>query len=81
MKTLNDIKKDMSDLYDSLLLGDIDIKTASELANISGKFLKAEQLILAEKIFNNGLRNNDYQNYELSYKKGLSNDQPIPVSR
>ena len=51
MKTLADIKQDMSDLYDALILGEIDVKTASELANISGKYLKAEQLDLAREIF------------------------------
>tara|TARA_R110002126_G_scaffold143881_1_gene289915 strand:- start:32 stop:223 length:192 start_codon:yes stop_codon:yes gene_type:complete len=51
MKTLNDIKQDMSDLYESLLIGSVDLKVASELANISGKFLKAEQLQLAREVF------------------------------
>ncbi len=51
MKTLNTIKKDMSELYESLKDGKIDIKLAGELANISGKFLKAEQLELARDIF------------------------------
>ena len=51
MKNLKDIKSDMSKLYDSLLNGEIDIKVASELANISGKFLKAEQLELARDVF------------------------------
>lgn len=51
MKTLADIKQDMSDLYEALKNGQIEIKTASELANISGKFLKAEQLELAKQVF------------------------------
>ena len=51
MKTLSDIKQDMSDLYDQVRAGQVDIKTAGELANISGKFLKAEQLELAREIF------------------------------
>lgn len=51
MKTLTDIKQDMSDLYDALKVGAVDIKIAGELANISGKFLKAEQLELAKEIF------------------------------
>lgn len=51
MKTRNDVKKDMSDLYDELRSGEVDLKIASELANIAGKFLKVEQLDLAEKIF------------------------------
>jgi hypothetical protein len=51
MKTLNDIKQDMSELYEQLKTGQVDLKTAGELANISGKFLKAEQLALARDIF------------------------------
>ena len=43
----------MSELYEQLKTGEIDIKTASELANITGKFLKAEQLQLARDIFLN----------------------------
>jgi hypothetical protein len=53
MKTLNDIKQDMSDLYDAVKAGTVDLKTAGELANISGKFLKAEQLELATAVFLN----------------------------
>jgi hypothetical protein len=51
MKSLNDIKSDMSDLYEALKAGTVDLKVASELANISGKFLKAEQLQLAREVF------------------------------
>lgn len=51
MKNLNDIKQDMSNLYEALLIGSIDLEVASELANISGKFLKAEQLQLAREVF------------------------------
>lgn len=54
MKNLNDIKKDMSVLYDELSEGKVDIKTAAELANIAGKYLKAEQLDLATNIFLSG---------------------------
>jgi hypothetical protein len=53
MKTLIDIKQDMSELYDAVKAGTVDLKTAGELANISGKFLKAEQLALARDIFIN----------------------------
>ena len=53
MKTLTNIKQDMSDLYEALKAGSVDLKTASELANISGKFLKAEQLELATAVFLN----------------------------
>ena len=51
MKNLNDIKSDMSELYERLKAGTVDLKVASELANISGKFLKAEQLQLAREVF------------------------------
>jgi hypothetical protein len=54
MKTLNDVKKDMSTLYDELRAGSVELKTASELANIAGKYLKAEQLDLATSIFLSG---------------------------
>ncbi len=53
MKTLNDIKQDMSDLYEQVKNGEVDLKTAAELSNISGKFLKAEQLELAKAVFIN----------------------------
>ncbi len=51
MKNLCDIKQDMSELYEALKAGTVDLKVASELANISGKFLKAEQLHLAREVF------------------------------
>ena len=51
MKTLNDIKQDMSTLYDELRGGAVEIKLAAELANVAGKYLKAEQLELAREIF------------------------------
>lgn len=54
MKTLNDIKNDMSKLYEDLATGQCELKTAAELANIAGKFLKAEQLDLAREIFLSG---------------------------
>lgn len=50
-KTLNDIKKDMSELYEQVKSGSCELKTAAELANIAGKYLKAEQLDLATSIF------------------------------
>lgn len=53
MKTLIDVKQDMSDLFELLKNNKIDIKTASEMANVTGKFLKAEQLILARDVFLN----------------------------
>ncbi len=51
VKTLADIKSDMSWLYEQVKAGGVDLKTAGELANITGKFLKAEQLELAREIF------------------------------
>ena len=51
MKNLDDVKNDMSELYEALKSGYVDLKVASELANISGKFLKAEQLQLAREVF------------------------------
>lgn len=50
-KTLEDVKADMSDLYEQVKGGEADLKLASELANITGKFLKAEQLKLAREVF------------------------------
>jgi hypothetical protein len=41
----------MSELYEALKAGTVDLKVAAELANISGKFLKAEQLQLAREVF------------------------------
>jgi hypothetical protein len=54
MKSLTDIKQDMSDLYDQLKAGEVDLKVAGEMANIAGKFLKAEQLELATAVFLEG---------------------------
>ena len=54
MKSLNDIKQDMSVLYDSVRDGSTDLKVAAELANVAGKYLKAEQLELAREIFTSG---------------------------
>jgi hypothetical protein len=51
MKSLDDIKLDMSVLYDEVNNGNTELKTAAELANIAGKYLKAEQLQLAREIF------------------------------
>ncbi|MEO6710809.1 MAG: hypothetical protein ABI054_06095 [Planctomycetota bacterium] len=51
MKTLDDVKADMSRLYDEVNAGSAELKTAAELANIAGKYLKAEQLQLAREIF------------------------------
>lgn len=51
MKTLSDVKTDMSDLYEQVKNGECDLKLAGELANITGKYLKAAQLELAREIF------------------------------
>ncbi len=56
MKTLDDIKNDMGNLYEEVKLGTTDLKIAAELANIAGKYLKAEQLILAREVFLGQLR-------------------------
>lgn len=41
----------MSTLFDAVRNGQTELKTASELANIAGKALKAEQLQLAREVF------------------------------
>jgi len=51
MKNLHDIQSDMSRLYDEVNAGTMELKTAAELANIAGKYLKAAQLQLAREIF------------------------------
>lgn len=50
-KTLADVKADMSELYEQVKAGDCDLKLAGELANITGKYLKAVQLELATEMF------------------------------
>lgn len=50
-KTLSDVKSDMSTLYDQVRDGSCDLKLASELANITGKYLKAVQLEFAREVF------------------------------
>lgn len=54
VKTLDDVKADMSELYEDVKGGKTELKTAAELANITGKYLKAEQLKLAREIFLSG---------------------------
>lgn len=53
METMQDVRIAMSKLYDKLETGELELKIAGELANIAGKFLKAEQLELAREIFYN----------------------------
>lgn len=55
MKTLDDIKQDMSELYEELKSGKTELKMAAELANVAGKFLKAEAMILARDVFMSGV--------------------------
>lgn len=50
-KTLDDVKADMSELYEQVKAGSVELKFAAELANITGKYLKATQLELAREIF------------------------------
>lgn len=52
-KTLADVKADMSELYEQVKNRQINPKVAAELANVAGKFLKAEQLELAREVFLN----------------------------
>ena len=51
MKSLDDVKLDMSELYEQVKSGDVDLKLAGELANITGKYLKAAHLELARDVF------------------------------
>lgn len=55
MKSLSDVQSDMSQLYEELKSGSIELNVAGELANIAGKYLKAEQLKLAREIFAHNL--------------------------
>lgn len=50
-KTLKDVKADMSELYEQVKAGECDLKLAGELANITGKYLKASQLEFAREVF------------------------------
>lgn len=63
-KTLDDVKADMSALYDQVRDGTCDLKVAGELANITGKYLKAVQLDLATDMF---LSNNPAPRLELGH--------------
>lgn len=54
MKDLNDVKTNMGLLYEEVRHGKTELKVAAELANIAGKYLKAEQLQLAREIFVHG---------------------------
>jgi hypothetical protein len=64
MKTLKDIKQDMSNLYEEVRAGSCDLKTSAELSNIAGKFLKADQLELAREVFLSG----QYRQNQIAHK-------------
>lgn len=66
-KTLRDVQSDMSELYEQVKAGSTDLKTAGELANITGKFLKAHQLELAREMF---LANHPKNTAEIEHDKG-----------
>lgn len=51
MKNLDDVKRDMSELYELVKAGSCDLKVAAELANITGKYLKAAQLEFAKEVY------------------------------
>ena len=50
MKSLDDVQDNMSTLYTDLRADRLELKKAAELANIAGKWLKAEQLKLAREM-------------------------------
>jgi len=76
MQTMQDIRNAMAKLYRDLESGEIDLKTATELANITGKFLKAEQLELARDIFLNNQNKGQYKPVVIDFQSeiGTSND-------
>jgi hypothetical protein len=49
-----DVQSEMSKLYQEVRSQQTDLKTAAELANIAGKYLKSQQLQLAREIFEMG---------------------------
>jgi hypothetical protein len=51
MNNLDDVQQKMSDLYAAVESGAMELKQADSLANIAGKYLKAEQLKLAKEVF------------------------------
>lgn len=51
MSTLTTVKTNLAPLYSAVLAGTVDLKTASELANIAGKQIKVEQLEFAKEVF------------------------------
>lgn len=53
MKSLEDVQQKMSALYDQVESDQVDLKKADSLANIAGKYLKAEQIMFAKEVFRN----------------------------
>lgn len=54
-KTMDDIKQDMTDLYERVKAGTIDLKVAKTLAQVTQANLKAEQLKLNRQVFESDL--------------------------
>lgn len=54
MRSLKDVQEKMATLYEQVESGELELKPADSLANIAGKWLKAEQLALAREIFVDG---------------------------
>ena len=51
VKTMHDLKADLSELYDGTRDGEVDLRLCAELTNISGKYLKALALEQAREEF------------------------------
>jgi hypothetical protein len=51
MNSLDDVQVKMSALYEQVESGAVELKLADSLANIAGKYLKAEQLKFAREVF------------------------------
>jgi hypothetical protein len=49
-KKLETIQEKMEKLYSDLNAGNVELKVAAGLTNIVGKYLKAEQLIIAREV-------------------------------
>jgi hypothetical protein len=54
VKTLDEVKADLSRLYDELRDGRLQREDAAEMANIAGKFIRADALLLAREMFASG---------------------------
>jgi hypothetical protein len=51
MKSLDEVQEKMAALYEQVESGAVERKVADSLANIAGKYLKAEQLKFAREVF------------------------------